>query len=222
MFKIAIDGPSGAGKSSIAQAVARKLGFVYIDTGAMYRTVALACLSKGININTNPEKCIKLVDNISIDIEYIDGVQRIFLDGKDISDNIRTPEVSMGASYVSAIGAVRERLVLMQRALSGRKNVIMDGRDIGTHVLPDADVKIFLTASPEVRAQRRYKELAQKSIDTTYQQVLEDIKQRDYQDSHRAISPLRRADDAFLLDTGNLTFDESVDAVLKIINEKRK
>lgn len=220
MFKIAIDGPSGAGKSTIAKTVAKKLGFVYIDTGAMYRAAALSCIRNGIKIKENPEEAIKIVNNISIDIDYIDGTQRIFLNGEDVSDKIRTPEISMGASDVSAIGEVRKKLVALQRELAGTKNVIMDGRDIGTHVLPDAEVKIFLTASPEIRAQRRYKELLEKGMDVAYDKVLADIIDRDEQDRTRAASPLRQADDAVLLDTSELAFDESVDAVLELIKKK--
>ena len=222
MFKVAIDGPSGAGKSTIAKAVAKQLGFVYIDTGAMYRACALSCLNHGIDIKADPEKAIEVVNNISIDIDYIDGAQRIFLNGTDVSDKIRTPEVSMGASDVSAIGEVREKLVFLQRELAGTKNVIMDGRDIGTHVLPDATAKIFLTASPNVRANRRYKELLEKGIDTDFDKVLSDIRLRDHQDETRASSPLRQADDAVLVDTSELSFDESVECVLSIINNKRK
>ena len=222
MFKVAIDGPSGAGKSTIARSAAKMLGFIYIDTGAMYRTAALACINAGINIKESPESAIKTVNNISIDIEYKDGEQRIFLDGTDVSDKIRTPEISMGASAVSAIGEVREKLVAIQRELAGTKNVIMDGRDIGTHVLPDADVKIFLTASPETRAKRRYNELIEKGASVEYSDVLSDIIKRDHDDSTRAVSPLRQAEDAVLADTGELTFDESLALVLDIINKKRK
>ena len=222
MFKVAIDGPSGAGKSTIARKCAKTLGFVYIDTGAMYRALALACLNCGINIKETPEKAIEIVNNISIDIDYIEGEQRIFLNGDDVSDKIRTPEVSMGASDVSAIGEVREKLVALQRTLSGTKNVIMDGRDIGTHVLPDADVKIFLTASPEIRAERRCKELLEKGVTTTFEQVLSDVRVRDEQDTTRAVSPLRCAEDAITLDTSSLSFSDSVEAVLNIINNKRK
>ena len=222
MFKVAIDGPSGAGKSTIARTVAKTLGFIYIDTGAMYRAAALECLSHGVNIKQNPERAIEIVNNISIDIEYIDGEQRIFLNGTDVSGKIRTPEVSMGASDVSAIGEVREKLVFLQRELSGTKNVIMDGRDIGTHVLPDATVKIFLTASPEVRAKRRHKELAEKGIDASFEAVLSDIRLRDHQDETRAVSPLKKADDAVLLDTSELSFDESVKRVLSIINNNKE
>jgi len=222
MFKVAIDGPSGAGKSTIAKAVAKKLGYIYIDTGAMYRAAALACLNHGINIKENPKSSIEIVNNISIDIDYIDGVQKIFLNGEDVSLKIRTPEVSMGASDVSAIGEVRKKLVALQRELSGTKNVIMDGRDIGTHVLPDAQVKIFLTANPEVRANRRYKELIDKGMNVEFTSVLSDIKLRDHQDSTRTVSPLKQADDAVLLDTSELSFDESVNRVLNIINNKQE
>lgn len=221
MFKVAIDGPSGAGKSSIAKLASRTLGFVYIDTGAMYRTAALACLEAGIKIKENPEKAIEKVNSISIDIDYIEGEQRIFLSGCDVSDKIRTPEVSMGASDVSAIGAVREKLVAMQRIMAGTKNVIMDGRDIGTCVLPDAELKIFLTASAEERAKRRYLELSEKGTEVTFDEVLADIIKRDEQDSTRAVSPLKQADDAILVDTSELTFDESVARILELIKEKR-
>lgn len=222
MFKVAIDGPSGAGKSTIAKAVAKKLGYIYIDTGAMYRAAALACLNHGINIKENPKSSIEIVNNISIDIDYIDGVQKVFLNNDDVSEKIRTPEVSMGASDVSAIIEVRQKLVFLQRELARAKNVIMDGRDIGTHVLPDAEVKIFLTASPDVRAERRYKELIEKGIDTDFSSVLTDIKKRDHQDQTRTASPLKQADDAHFLDTSELSFDESVERVLSIINNKRK
>ncbi len=222
MFKVAIDGPSGAGKSTIAKTAALALGFIYIDTGAMYRTAALACITAGINIENSPDDAIKIVNDISIDIEYINGEQRIFLNGEDVSDKIRTPEISMGASAVSAIGEVRKKLVALQRSLAGTKNVIMDGRDIGTHVLPDADVKIFLTASPEVRAKRRYKELLEKGVSVEFDEVLADIIKRDHDDSTREVSPLKQAEDAVLADTGELTFEESLNLVIDIINNKRK
>lgn len=222
MFKVAIDGPSGAGKSTISKTVAKKLGFVYIDTGAMYRTAAKACIDRDVNIKANPKKATEIVNNISIDIDYIDGEQRIFLDGCDVSDKIRTPQISMGASDVSAIGAVREKLVSMQRALASTKNVIMDGRDIGSSVLPDADVKIFLTASDKERANRRYKELIQKGEQVSYEDVLKDIQKRDTQDTTRAISPLKQVEDAVLVDTSDMTFDESVKTVLDLINSKRE
>lgn len=222
MFKVAIDGPGGAGKSSISKLAAKTLGFVYIDTGAMYRTAALFCHRQGINIKEEHEKAKKAVSEISMDIELTPGGQKIFLNGEDVTDKIRTPEVSMGASDVSAIPEVREKLVEMQRALAGSKNVIMDGRDIGTCVLPDAEVKIFLTASPRVRAKRRYDELIEKGQSVTYEDVLNDIIIRDKNDETRAVSPLKKAEDAILLDTSNLDFNESQKAVIKIIEDKMK
>lgn len=222
MFKVAIDGPGGAGKSSISKLAAKKLGFVYIDTGAMYRTAALYCLRSGIDIKKEREKAEKAVSEISMDIMLSDEGQRIFLNGEDVTDKIRTPEVSMGASDVSAIPFVREKLVDMQRKLAESKNVIMDGRDIGTCVLPDAEVKIFLTASSEVRAKRRFDELLEKGEIVTFEDVLNDIIVRDRNDETRAVSPLKKADDAVVLDTSNLSFEESQKAVIKIIEDKMK
>ena len=220
MFQVAIDGPGGAGKSTISKAVAKKLGFIYIDTGAMYRTAALFCLRKGIVIEKNPVLCANAIDEIEIDISYQDGEQHIFLNSEDVSSSIRTPEVSMGASAISAIPEVRLKLVELQRTLAGSKNVIMDGRDIGTHVLPDAQVKIFLTAAPETRARRRYEELLEKGQNVTFEAVLSDMQLRDKNDSTREVSPLRPAEDSITLDTSNYTFSESVDAVISIISEK--
>lgn len=223
MFKVAIDGPGGAGKSTISKAAAKKLGFVYIDTGAMYRTAALFCMRQGIDIKKDPDSAAAAVDTIHIDIDYKQDGQHIYLNGEDVSEQIRTPEVSMGASDVSAIGRVREKLVALQRELAASKNVIMDGRDIGTKVLPDAQVKIFLTASAEVRAKRRFDELAAKGQAVPYEQVLKDIMQRDKNDETRAVSPLKPAKDSVLLDTGGLTFEESLKAVIDIIeNELNK
>lgn len=222
LFKVAIDGPGGAGKSSISKLAAKKLGFVYIDTGAMYRTAALYCLRSGIDIKNEREKAEKAVSEISMDIILSDEGQRIFLNGEDVTDKIRTPEVSMGASDVSAIPFVREKLVDMQRKLAESKNVIMDGRDIGTCVLPDAEVKIFLTASSEVRAKRRFDELLEKGEIVTFEEVLNDIIVRDRNDETRAVSPLKKADDAVVLDTSNLSFEESQKAVIKIIEDKMK
>lgn len=222
MFKVAIDGPGGAGKSTISKAAAKMLGFVYIDTGAMYRAAALFCMRQGIDIQNNPERAAAAVDTISIDIDYQPDGQHIYLNGEDVSEQIRTPQVSMGASEVSAIGKVRERLVAFQRELAKSKNVIMDGRDIGTKVLPDAQVKIFLTASPDVRAKRRFDELAAKGEDVSFHDVLSDIKKRDQNDATRAVSPLKPADDSVLLDTGALSFEESLKAVADIINKKFK
>ncbi len=220
MFKVAIDGPGGAGKSTISKAAAKKLGFVYIDTGAMYRTAALFCLRQGIDIKNNPECAAAAVDTIHIDIDYKQDGQHIYLNGEDVSEQIRTPEVSMGASDVSAIGKVRQRLVAFQRELAKSKNVIMDGRDIGTKVLPDAQVKIFLTASAEIRAKRRFDELAAKGEPVSFDAVLKDIEKRDRNDETRAVSPLRPAEDSVLLDTSGFTFEQSLQAVLDIIKKE--
>lgn len=222
MFKVAIDGPGGAGKSSISKIAANTLGFIYIDTGAMYRAAALSCIMQGIDIENDKERAENAVLNISIDIELSKEGQKIFLNGADVTDKIRTPEISMGASAVSAIPKVREKLVNIQRELASSKNVIMDGRDIGTCVLPDAQVKIFLTASPEVRAKRRYDELLQKGESVLFEDVLNDIIKRDKNDSTRAVSPLKKADDACVLDTSDLSFDESLKAVIDLIKDKMK
>lgn len=222
MFKVAIDGPGGAGKSTISKAAAKALGFVYIDTGAMYRTAALFCLRQGIDIKKNPAVAAQAVDTIDIDIAHQEDGQHIFLNGEDVTEKIRTPEVSMGASDVSAIPAVRERLVAFQRKLADEKNVIMDGRDIGTKVLPDADVKIFLTADASVRAKRRHAELLEKGMQVSYDAVLSDIIKRDKNDETRAVSPLVPAADSVLLDTGDLDFDQSLAAVLSLISDKLK
>ncbi len=222
MFQVAIDGPGGAGKSSISRQAAKTLGFVYIDTGAMYRTAALFCLRRGIDIKKNPEQATRAVEQMNIDITYLEDGQHIFLNGEDVSGKIRTPEVSMGASDISAISAVRKQMVEIQRKLASSKNVIMDGRDIGTHVLPDAQVKIFLTASSEVRAKRRYEELLEKGQPCDFETVLSDMKARDRQDETRAVSPLKPAEDSIRLDTSDLSFSESLQAVVDIINEKYK
>lgn len=220
MFKVAIDGPSGAGKSTISRAAAMKLGLVYIDTGAMYRAAALFCLRQGIDIKKDPDGAAAAVDTIRIDIDYQEDGQHIYLNGEDVSEEIRTPEVSMGASNVSAIGEVREKLVSLQQSLASSKNVIMDGRDIGTKVLPDAQVKIFLTASVEDRAERRFNELAAKGKSVTFEAVLKDIIKRDKNDETRAVSPLKPAQDSILLDTSGCTFEEALQAILDIIEQK--
>ncbi|HIV03128.1 MAG TPA: (d)CMP kinase [Candidatus Aphodoplasma excrementigallinarum] len=214
---VAIDGPSGAGKSTIAKTVAKRLGFTYIDTGAMYRTVALYALENGIDTKNADGALEQALAEIGIDISYEDGSQHIFLNGRDVSEQIRTPQVSMGASDVAAVPAVRLKLVELQRALANRQNVIMDGRDIGTYVLPDADIKIFLTADVEDRARRRYEELVQKGNSVRFADVLEDMKQRDKNDSARAFAPLCRAEDAELIDTTGASLDESVGRILSFI-----
>lgn len=222
MINIAIDGPSGAGKSTIAKKIAAILGYIYIDTGAMYRAVALECIRRKIDILSDENSVVKLISSIDINIEYKNGEQRIFLNGEDVSDYIRTPEVSMGASSVGTIKAVREKMTELQKNLAKKSNCIMDGRDIGTTVLPNADVKIYLTADVKERAKRRFFELTEKNVSTTYEEVLEDMKNRDLNDSTRLISPLKKADDAHLIDTTLLSLDETLECVKKYIKEKIK
>ena len=216
---VAVDGPVGAGKSSIARAAAQKLGFIYVDTGALYRAVGLYCRRDGADMSS-PEDIASRLPGIHPEIRLIDGVQHVFLNGEDVSDEIRLPEISMAASAVSSVPAVREALLEMQRKLARENSVIMDGRDIGTVVLPDAQVKIFLTAAPEIRAKRRYDELCAKGVQTTFEEVLADLNKRDYDDSHRAAAPLRQAEDAVLADTSGLDFEQSCELVCGIIKEK--
>lgn len=215
-INIAIDGPAGAGKSTIAKMVSKKLGFIYVDTGALYRTIALF-----ITENNIPDEDIeKSLPKADVSLRFIDGAQRVFLGDRDVSDVIRTPEISMAASRTSAIPAVRAYLFDTQQSIAHSNNVIMDGRDIGTVVLPNADVKIFLTASAEERANRRYKELAEKPDCPTYQEILDDIIKRDYQDMHRETAPLKQAEDAVLVDTTHLNLEESASEIVRIITEK--
>ena len=197
-----------------------QLGFVYIDTGAMYRAAGLACLRKGIDIRNQKEEAAALVETVSIDLIPAEAGQRILLDGEDITGLIRTPEVSMAASDVSAIPAVRLRLVELQRQLAATRDVIMDGRDIGTYVLPQAPIKIFLTATPEERAKRRYIELTEKGEACDFEQVLAELKERDHNDSTRAFAPLKQAEDSVLVDTSSLNFEESFEHLLSIIKER--
>ena len=219
IINVAIDGPAGAGKSTISRAAAKELGFIYIDTGALYRTVGLNALRKGADVN-DPESVIAtLTDDLKVELRFIDGEQRMFLNDEDVSDKIRTPEVSSAASITSAVPEVRKYLFDLQKNLAKTNNCIMDGRDIGTVVLPDAKVKIFLTASPEARADRRYKELIEKGMDVKYEGVLADMIKRDYDDSHRAIAPLKQADDAVLADTSDITLEESIALIIKIIKD---
>ena len=220
MINVAIDGPAGAGKSTVAKAAAKELGFIYVDTGALYRTIALSAVRNGV-IDDN-EKIIAMLDGIKVELGYEDGVQKVFLNGEDVSSLIRTPEISMGASNVSAIPKVREFLLELQRDIARKNNVIMDGRDIATVVLPNADVKIFLFASPECRAQRRYKELSEKGESVMYEDVLAEVNQRDYQDSHREIAPLKASEDSGMCDTSELNLEESIQAVINIIKENTK
>ncbi len=215
-INIAIDGPAGAGKSTIAKMVSAKLGYIYVDTGALYRTAALYITENNIP-DENIEKALESAD---ISLKFIDGTQMVFLGGRDVSELIRTPEISMAASRTSAVPAVRAYLFETQKKIARENNVIMDGRDIGTVVLPDAEVKIFLTASAEERANRRYKELAEKPDCPPYEDILKDIIQRDYQDMHRETAPLRKADDAVLVDTTNLDLEQSAEEIVRIITKR--
>lgn len=216
MINVAVDGPAGAGKSSIAKAVAAEIGFIYVDTGALYRSVALYALENGLDT----DGLVNSLDRINVSLEFIDGSQHVVLNGSDVSEKIRTAEVSMNASKVSAIPAVRDFLFGLQKKIAAENNIIMDGRDIGTVVLPDADLKVFLTASAEERANRRFREMT--DPDMTYEQVLADIKQRDYNDMHRDIAPLKQAEDAVLLDTTGMTIDEVKDKLKAMISEIKK
>lgn len=212
IFSVAIDGPAGAGKSTVAKAVAKALNAAYLDTGAMYRTMGLYMAEHG---HRRPEAIADAARTPDLRVEFRDGVQRMFLDGEDVTERIRTPEAAATSSKVSAVGAVRERLVDLQREIARGQSVVMDGRDIGTVVLPDATVKIYLTASCEVRAKRRFDELTQAGKEIAYEQVLDDIVQRDYNDAHRAVSPMRQADDAVRVDTSEMTRDEVVADIVR-------
>ena len=219
-ISVAIDGPSGAGKSTLARSIAAKLGYLYVDTGAIYRTIGYHALTQGIN--PKDEKAVAAeLPALRVELTYgEDGLQHMFLNGQDVTKEIRLPEVSMYASAVSAHPEVRTYLLEMQRELARSSNVIMDGRDIGTVVLPDARVKVFLTASPEARAQRRMLELEQRGTPQPFEEILRDIQERDWNDSHRATTPLRQAEDAVLLDTTELNFQESEAALMEIIRKR--
>ncbi len=218
MIAVAIDGPAGAGKSTIARQAAKKVGFIYVDTGALYRTVGLFMLRNGIT-PSDGEAVSKEVDSgrVKIDLAFQDGEQKVLLNGEDVTGLIRTPEVSLASSQVSAVPKVREFLFSLQKNLAKEHHVIMDGRDIGTVVLPEAQVKIFLTASPEERAKRRCKELQEKGMEADFDDVLREIKERDYNDSHRVIAPLVPAKDAVLVDTSFMTLEQAVHAVLDLV-----
>lgn len=217
MISIAIDGPAGAGKSTIAKAVAKQMSYIYVDTGALYRSIALNAITN--NIDTDDVAQINsLLENTNVELKFINGEQRVFLNNEDVSDKIRTTEVSMMASKVSAVPAVREFLLELQRDIARKNNVLMDGRDIGTVVLPNAQVKIFLTASPECRAKRRYDDYVAMGIDEDYEKILADIVKRDYDDSHRTIAPLKPAEGSVTVDTSNDTLQQSVKRIVEIIN----
>lgn len=222
---IAIDGPSGAGKSTLAKQIAKKFGCIYLDTGAMYRAFGLYAIENGIDFSAkdseNQAKLEALTENFTLDVKYEGDVQQVIVDGRNVTGLIRTPEVSIAASKVGVVPKVRIKLVELQREIASRNSVVMDGRDIGTYVLPDAAVKIFLTATAEVRAKRRYDELIEKgNKDITYEEVLNDMKFRDANDSSRAFAPLKQADDAVLLDTSDMNKEESEAAMISIINSK--
>ena len=219
MINIAIDGPAGAGKSTIARSLAAKLGYIYVDTGALYRAVGVNAMRKGMDTK-NAEQVNSILDETKVSLRFVDGEQRVFLGVEDVSLAIRTPEASMAASNVSAIPAVREFLFDLQRNIAKENDCLMDGRDIGTVVLPEAQVKIFLTASAEVRAKRRYDELLAKGMKAEYNEVLEEMIQRDYQDSHRAIAPLKQADDAVLVDTSEMNLEQVLETLENIVKEK--
>ncbi len=219
MINVAIDGPAGAGKSTIARTAAQALGYIYVDMGALYRAVGVYSLRRGFDTK-NADTVAGTLSDICVELKFIGGVQHVFLNGEDVSEEIRTPEASMAASDVSAVPAVRQFLFDLQRNIAKQNDCIMDGRDIGTVVLPQAEVKIFLTASPEARAMRRYRELQAKGAADTFEEVLADLKQRDYNDSHRAVAPLKPAEDSILVDTTELNLEESVKKVIAVIQER--
>lgn len=216
---IALDGPAGAGKSTIAKRAAAALDYIYVDTGALYRTIGLAASRRGVEPTASPE-VEEMIKQITVDLTFNDkGEQVVLLDGEDVSGEIRTPEASMMASKISAIPAVRAYLLDLQRDMAKTHNVIMDGRDIGTVVLPDAQVKIFLTASPEARAGRRYKELVEKGMDVKYEDILQDVITRDYNDSHRETAPLKPAEGCVMVDTTELDLEQSIEKIISVIKE---
>lgn len=218
-INIAIDGPAGAGKSTVAKGVAKKLGYIYVDTGALYRAIGVYALRNGIDTK-DAEGVGAVLKDINVELKFVDGVQKVFLCGEDVSVDIRTPEASMAASNVSAIPSVRAFLLDLQRDIAKKNNCLMDGRDIGTVVLPDAQIKIFMTADVEERAMRRYKELQEKGINDSYEQVLTEMKERDYQDSNRPIAPLKPAEDSVIFDSTGHTLEQSVEELSALIGEK--
>ena len=221
-FAVAIDGPGGAGKSTISKEIAKRLGIIYVDTGALYRTVGYYARENGLSVEDSKasEKMTPLLDQINIEIAYVDGAQHVILNGEDLGDKIRTPEMSMYASAVSAIPSVRAFLLETQKDIARKNSVIMDGRDIGTVILPNADVKIYLTASAECRAKRRYDELVAKGQSVVFEDVLREMNERDTQDSTREIAPAQAAEDSILLDNTGMNFEESVEAVIALVREK--
>ena len=220
MTAIAIDGPAGAGKSTIAKQLAKDLGYIYVDTGALYRAVGYYMDKQGVDLGAE-DQVVPRLGELTAELKYIDGEQRVLVNGEDVTQKIRTPKMSMAASKVSALPAVRDFLFELQRKIARENDVIMDGRDIGTVVLPDAQVKISLTASPQERARRRHAELLQKGEKASFEEVLADIVERDYNDSHRAVAPLRQAQDAILVDTTHLDLEKSVERIHQLIKERQ-
>lgn len=216
MYNIAIDGPAGAGKSTIAKIVAKELGFIYVDTGAMYRTLALACLREGID-QSDEEKVVKKCNEVEVSLGYENGTQKVFLNGEDVSEDIRKEEVGNMTSAIAVYPEVREILVALQKDFASKNNVVMDGRDIGTVVLPNADLKVYLTASVETRAKRRYDELVEKGIDCDLKEIEKDIADRDYRDMNREVSPLKQADDAKLVDSSDMSIEEVVETIKGLV-----
>ena len=215
-YAIAIDGPAGAGKSTIAKILAKELELIYVDTGALYRSIGYYVTQQGID-TADTAAVVASLEGLKVELRYVEGVQRVFVNGEDVSDYIRTPAISMAASAVSAIPAVRAFLLDTQRDIAAANSVVMDGRDIGTTILPDAKIKIFLTASPESRAKRRFDELQEKGDPATYDEVLADMIKRDYDDTHREISPLKQAEDAIPVDTSGETLEQSVARMKEIV-----
>ena len=219
MRAVAIDGPAGAGKSTIAKLVSKKLNYIYVDTGAMYRAIGLYLIKN--NISADDEKGIdKAIADADISIDYIDSVQHVYIDGEDVTDKLRTEQVGNMASSCSIYLSVREKLVSLQRDIAKKQNVVMDGRDIATKVLPNADTKIYLTASVDTRAERRYKELKEKNVTCDIETIKKDIEDRDYRDMHRKNSPLVQAEDAVLIDSSNMSIDEVVDKILELVKKE--
>lgn len=219
VVNIAVDGPAGSGKSTVCKLIAEKMGILYLDTGAMYRAIALQCIRQ--NADYAEKDCVKsVVDKLKIKIEYKNGKQVTLLDGEDVSDQIRTPQVSLIASYVSAYGFVRQKMVSLQREIAKSTSCILDGRDIGTNVLPDCRFKFYLTASAEVRAKRRYDDEKYRGSEQSYEEVLREINERDFQDKNRAVAPLKQADDAVIIDTSDMNIEEVVSEIIKSIQEK--
>ena len=222
MIAIAIDGPGGAGKSTISKEIAKRAGIVYVDTGALYRTVGYYAREQGISVEDakKSDKMTPLLDDITVELVYQDGAQHVYLNGEDLGDKIRQPDISMYASAVSSVPSVRAFLLETQKEIARRQSVIMDGRDIGTVILPNADIKVFLTASNEARAERRYKELVAKGVEVKYEDVLAELIERDAADSGRDIAPAIAAPDAIIFDNSNYTFEESVEYIMNLINQK--